>query len=574
MSEINRLILGDNLEILRKLESESIDLIYLDPPFFSNRNYEVIWGDKGEVRSFEDRFSGGIDHYIAWLKERVIEMHRILKPTGSIFLHCDWHADAYIRVLILDKIFGQDNFRGEIAWQRHNAHNDAKKKLAVLKDSIFYYTKNGRYTYNPIYIGLSDEYKNNFYRYEDEKGIFRLSDLTAPGINKNDKEWKKFHPNKSGRHWAIPSETVSKLIPSNKELSSLEKLDLLYENNFIQMSKSGIPSFKRYLDTSKGALLGDIWIDIPAVASQSNEKIGYPTQKPEKLLERIVKMSSNENDVILDPFVGGGTTVAVADKLNRHWIGIDQSVSAIKVTEMRMQNQQGLFSKPFITQLHKYDYDILRNKDAFEFESFIITQFDGINNTKQRNDLGLDGKTRDNQPIQVKRSDQIGRNVIDNFHSAVMRNDKNLYEKLKIEAKPIGYIIAFSFGKGAIQEVARLKNEENVIIKLVTVEEIVPIAKKPTLNIQIEDKGNDSKGTREIDFTAIAHSESGVEFFAWDFDYKNDKFNPQILIDKSGTQTQKFKAGLYNIAVKVVDCEGLESLELLRLKVNGILERS
>ena len=115
---INQLILGDNLEILKKIDTETVDLIYLDPPFFSNRNYEVIWGDSGEVRSFQDRWSGGIDHYIAWLKERVAEMHRILKPTGSIFLHCDRHANAYIRVEILDKVFGFSNLRGEIIWQR------------------------------------------------------------------------------------------------------------------------------------------------------------------------------------------------------------------------------------------------------------------------------------------------------------------------------------------------------------------------------------------------------------------------------------------------------------------------
>ncbi|PQJ95434.1 DNA methyltransferase [Chromatium okenii] len=133
---MNQLILGDNLEVLCGIAAETVDLIYLDPPFFSNRNYEVIWGDAGELRSFQDRWSGGIDHYISWLKERVIEMHRILKPTGSLFLHCDWHANSEIRVDILNKIFGIDNFRGEIIWQRHNAHNDAKNKLAVLKDTI------------------------------------------------------------------------------------------------------------------------------------------------------------------------------------------------------------------------------------------------------------------------------------------------------------------------------------------------------------------------------------------------------------------------------------------------------
>ncbi|OUD13317.1 DNA-methyltransferase [Thioflexithrix psekupsensis] len=155
---MNKLLLGDNLSILQQMESESVDLIYLDPPFFSNRNYELIWGDAGERRSFEDRWSGGVDHYIAWLKERVAQIHRILKPTGSIFLHCDWHANAEIKVLILNRIFGEDNFRGEIIWQRHNAHNDAKKKIAVLTDTIWYYSKSNKCTYNPVYGKHSEAY--------------------------------------------------------------------------------------------------------------------------------------------------------------------------------------------------------------------------------------------------------------------------------------------------------------------------------------------------------------------------------------------------------------------------------
>ncbi len=342
---MNKLILGDCLEVLKKIETETIDLVYIDPPFFSNRNYEIVWGDKGEIRSFKDRWSGGVDQYISWLKERVQEMYRLLKPTGSIFLHCDWHASHYIKAYVLDKLFGYDNFRGEIAWQRHNAHNDAKKKLAVLKDSIFYYTKNGTFSYNPIYIGLSDEYKNNFYRYEDEKGIFRLSDLTAPNINKNDKEWRGFHPQKSNRHWAIPTSAIFDIVgeAQAKELTTIEKLDLLFENDLIQVSKTGIPSFKRYLDNSKGALLGDIWTDIKNVQSQAKEKIGYPTQKPEALLERIIKMASNEGDTVLDCFMGGGTTIAVADKLKRNWIGIDQSEQAYKVTKLRLQKNNAIF---------------------------------------------------------------------------------------------------------------------------------------------------------------------------------------------------------------------------------------
>lgn len=360
----------------------------------------------------------------------------------------------------------------------------------------------------------------------------------------------------------------------------MQKLD--NENKiFYPKDKNGKPDYtkrlalKRYLEEQKGNLLGNIWTDIGNVQSQTIERIGYPTQKPILLLKRIIEMASNENDIVLDPFVGGGTTVAVADKFNRRWIGIDQSVQAVKVTEFRLNNQQDLFSKPFIVQLHKYDYDTLRYKNAFAFEIFIVQHFGGITNTKQRNDLGLDGKTKEGSPIQVKRSDNIGRNVIDNFLSAVQRFDKKIFDKNIAEQKPVGYIIAFSFGRGAIEEVARLKNKENAIIKLVTVEDIIPIAKKPTLTIAVNDLGKDKKDLREIEFTASAVSIADIEFYAWDFAYQTDKgFKPAVLIDKQGVQKHKFKAGLHNIAVKVVDNDGLDSIEIIKLKVNGTIERT
>jgi len=283
--------------------------------------------------------------------------------------------------------------------------------------------------------------------------------------------------------------------------------------------------------------------------------------------------ASNEGDVILDPFVGGGTTVCVADKLKRNWIGIDQSVQAVKVTEMRLQKQQGLFSEPFVLKLHKYDYDSLRNKDAFAFETWIIEQFGGIPNIKQRNDLGVDGKTRENIPIQVKRKDDVNRNTVDNFKSACERFDKTLFLKNIEQQKPVGYIIAFSFGSGAIQEISRLKVEENVRIELVPVENIVPIAKKPRVTISVNDLGVDSKNLRKIEFIADGYSESGIEFYAWDFNYRDKKFTPSVLIDREGEQIQFFKAGKYKIACKVVDNEGLEGFEEFDLTVNGEVKK-
>ncbi len=558
---INKLILGDCLEVLKTIDSETVDLIYIDPPFFSNRTYEIIWGDTGEVRSFEDRFSGGIEHYIAWLKDRVLEMHRVLKPTGAIFVHCDWHANAYIRVFILDKIFGESNFRSEVIWQRSLGHHLAKG-LDFVIDTIFWYSKTADYIFNDLYQKLTDEeLKLKFPLIEEETGRrfnHQKLEKSANHSSKNEVRIIQGREVSTNLGWVWTQETFDKRLQENP--------------NLIYWTETGRPRYKIYAESYEGRKISNLWNDIVPISSNSKERIGYPTQKPEKLLERIIKMASNEGNTVLDAFVGGGTTVVVADRLKRRWIGIDQSVQAIKVTEFRLNKEQNLFSKPFSVQLHKYDYDTLRYREAFEFETWIVQQFGGLANSKQRGDLGLDGRTRENQPIQVKRSENIGRNVIDNFHSAVMRYDKALYEKNKKENKPVGFIIAFSFGRGAIQEVARLKVEEQVIIELVTVESIIPIAKKPTLKVEIKDLGL-QKDLREIEFVAKGESENGIEFYAWQFDYKGN-FIPEVLLDKQGKQTQKFKTGEYQIAVKVVDNEGLESLELIKLKINGVVERN
>jgi DNA modification methylase len=570
---MNSLILGDNLEVLKRLNSESVDLIYLDPPFFSNRNYEVIWGDAGEIRSFQDRWLGGIPHYIDWLKDRVREMHRILKPTGSIFLHCDWHADAHIRVLILEPIFGSQNFRNKITWKRSDSHNDAKKQMPNICDDIYFYSKSDKYTFHVLYGKHADKTLKEWYQYlefpdkvirkmtkaeNDSQTIpvgarrFNTADMSNPSrvYPGGQYDYKGYsHPSNG---WRFALETMQKLDAENKL--------------FYPKEKTGRIMLKRYLDEQKGTVIGDLWTDIDQMRGAHSERIGYPTQKPEKLLERIIEMASNEGDVVLDPFVGGGTTVAVADRLKRQWIGMDQSVQAVKVTEMRLIQQRDLFSQPFDTQLLKYDLDTLRFSDAFEFEQFIITQFGGTPNVKQRGDLGIDGKASDNTPIQVKRSDGIGRNVVDNFQSAITRYDKRLYEKNKSEERPVGYLIAFSFGKGAFEEVARLKNVDNVIIKLVKVSEIVPMAERPKLQVMHTMVSTDKKGLHNVQLVATAQSDCEIQFYSWDMDYKADlRFRPSILLDKKGEQSLTLKTGSHTIAVKVVNDNGLEAIEIVRL---------
>jgi hypothetical protein len=344
------------------------------------------------------------------------------------------------------------------------------------------------------------------------------------------------------------------------------------------------PSLKRYLQEQKGTIVGNVWDDIQNVQAHAKERIGYPTQKPEKLMERVVEMASNEGDIVLDPFLGGGTTIVVAERMKRSWIGIDQSVAAVKVTELRLNRDLNLFSQPFVVQLHKYDYDTLRYKDAFEFERWIVERYGGKPNTKQKGDLGLDGKMPDGTPLQVKRSDDIGRNVIDNFYSALQRADKAVFERNKAAKQPVGTIIAFSFGKGAVQEVARLKNEEGIEIKLVRVEAIVPIAKKPNITVHLRDMnaphtdaadlaGSIFEGIKEVEFTAKGVSESGMEFYAWDFRYDGKTFKPEEMLDKTGVQVRKLKPGEHTIAVKAVDNDGLEALEIVRVKINGSVKR-
>ncbi|MDR2497859.1 MAG: hypothetical protein LBD28_00270 [Tannerellaceae bacterium] len=522
---VNKLILGDNLEIMRTLETESVDLIYLDPPFFSNRNYEIIWGDEGEVRSFEDRWAGGIDHYIAWLKERVEQMYLLLKPTGSIFLHCDWHADAYIRVDILDRIFGRNNFRNEIIWSYKTTLRISQHHLGRDHDTIFVYAKSDQFKMTPDKQDYppSESTLKRWGKYADETGFV------------------------SNKHFAGSDSTIINTEDETKGFNI----------------NSGIPR--------------DVW-DIAHLAGNNPEKIGYPTQKPKALLERIIKMASKERDMILDPFVGGGTTVAVADKLNRQWIGIDQSVQAVKVTELRLQQQTDLFTSlyanSYTLQLHKYDYDALRNMNAFEFESWIIGQYGGVSNARQRNDFGLDGKTADGTPIQVKRSENVGRNVLDNFLSAAQRFDKKLFDKNKSAQKPVGYIIAFSFGKGAMEEAARLKTKENTIVKLIPVDKIIPVSKKPNIAVEVRELSRNANGERDIEFVASAKSDASIKFYSWDFAYDESRgFKPIVIRDLEGIQQRRLAAGLHYIAVKVVDNDGLESFEILKLKVNGTIER-
>jgi DNA modification methylase len=498
---VNKLILGDNLEILKTIESETVDLIYLDPPFFSNQTYEVIWGDDGEKRSFEDRFAGGIDHYINWLKNRVRQMHRILKPTGSIFLHCDWHASAEIKMDILNKIFGRNNLKNEIVWYYYNKMQGNINKLAANHDVIFWYSKSNEFTFN----------KQKEKRGEVIKQIKRV--------------WDK---------------EKSKIVNAKDE------------NGKVQ-----------YIETDEKTL-DDVWRISMLQPADKKERIGYPTQKPEELLKRIISMASNEGDVVLDPFVGGGTTIAVADKLNRKWIGIDQSVMAIKVTDLRLKKRQNeLFSTPYEVIIPMYDLSKLEQEDGKDFEIFIVEKFGGIPNLKGGKDYGIDGHTDYGTPIQVKKwKKPVGRTTLDEFLTAIQRDNKYLFEKNKKEGQVCGFIIGFEFSKDIINEVAKLKNNEDIIIELKYIRNIIPYENPPKVTLTAEELEN-----YKYKFEANTENVSGIDFYSWDFSHNGKEFRVDVVMDKEGVQEKKFSEGEHNVAVKAVDKHGLSGMDKVKIKV-------
>ena len=461
--EPNTIYAGDCKDVLARFPSDCIDLVYLDPPFFSNRRYEVIWGDGYELRAFEDRWKGGINNYVEWLIERIQGCYRVLKKTGSFYVHLDHHASHYMKVE-LDRLFGESNFINEIVWKRQvGTHSDTKqgaKHYGRLHDVILFYAKSADYVWNQQYQPYSQEYTEKFYKYVEPKTgrRYRLGDLTGPGgAAKGNPRYEFLGVT---RYWRY----------KKSEMERLHK-----EGRIIQTKKGNVPAYKRYLDEMPGVELQDLWDDINPV-SLSKESLGFPTQKPEALLERIIKSSSNATDLVLDPFCGCGTAIAVAHRLGRRWVGIDVSPTACNLVAKRMRSigaKSRLMGMPLTA-------DELRNLQPFEFQNWVIQRLFGRIAQTKTSDMGIDGYTFEGNPVQVKQSDDIGRNVVDNFETAMRRS------KAKNDV-----IVAFSFGKGAYEEGARAKLHDGLEIQLLTVSELIKMNRADTFQ-QVQQQTNSS----------------------------------------------------------------------------------
>ncbi len=492
---MNTLYYGDNLEILRKyVPDESVDLIYLDPPFNSNRAYNVIFQDKtgkfsaAQIQAFEDTWHWSPEtqsafdeimhgNYPAELKDmmkafrqflkisdlmayltmmaiRLVELRRVLKPTGSIYLHCDPTAGHYLKVL-LDQIFGITNFRGEIVWKRAVSTGSSKsiaRRFPSNHDILFHYTKSTNYTFNQMITGYSESYLKRF-KHQNDKGLYRLNAL----------------------------KTYSK-----------ERYEELMKEGLIVFpgKKDAVPSYKQYLDDSKGNLLCDIWTEIPPINPMAKERLGYPTQKPVALLERIIQASSNEGDVVLDPFCGCGTAVAAAEKLGRKWIGIDITHLAIALIKKRLNDhfpgvQFNVVGEPKSAD----DAQKLFEQSAFQFESWAVSLVGGQPyKSKGGGDSGIDGLLY----FEDSKSD-FHRIIIEvkggGYHPKDVRALRQVMER---EEAPLGILIALHPPtQGMLSEAAAMGkwkmpsvDLEYPVLQIITIQELFDGRKLDLPNIR------------------------------------------------------------------------------------------
>jgi len=429
--EKNRLYYGDNLEVLRGRDSrglpniadQSVDLIYLDPPFNSRQDYNVLFAEKDGARSssqitaFKDTWEwneeaagnyhdvvqsggrvaevmlafhkllGGSDMlaYLAMMAPRLVELRRVLKESGSIYLHCDPTASHYLRIL-MDAVFGPLGFVNEIIWKRYGAHNDVgqgSKHFGRVHDIIIFFSKSETRIWNQQFVPLSDLYIESTYGREEDGRRFTTTPLTGPGGAQKGNpvyEW-----NGHTRAWRYSKQTMQQL----------------HDDGRLYYSRTGYARQKLYLDESRGVPVQDTWTDIPSLSGSNAERLNYPTQKPEALLERILRASSNEGNLVLDPFCGCGTTVQVAQKLNRRWIGIDITHLAIGLIRTRL-NSSFEKNNPPINQTYEVigtpkdvagaEQLAAENKHQFQYWALTLVDAQPTDAMKKGADRGIDGR--------------------------------------------------------------------------------------------------------------------------------------------------------------------------------------
>lgn len=523
--EPNRLVWGDNLHIMRQIPTNSVDLIYIDPPFFSGRQYNVIWGDNNELRSFNDIWEGGLDGYLIWLNARLYEMKRMLKSTGSIYVHCDWHASHYIKVE-MDKIFGYDNFQNEFVWY-YGGGGASKYRYARKHDVLLFYSKSNKWCFNADAVRVPHKWVD-------------------------------------GQRRADGSE-------------------------------------RSYV---KGKLPDDVY-ELHSVMPWSSERVGYPTQKPEALIERIIKASSNEGDVVADFFAGGGTTAVVAQRLGRLWIASDQSRVAVAVSAERLKQQamtRGIDDAPIpdftVEQWGIYEADRLSQMPQADFRNFVLRAYGATRSADTDDSENIHG-WRNQLPIWVGAPDlqsQATATDVRDFANAIRRTTQ--YQQANLRD---GVMLAWGFRSDAVEAAEQLKAQEHIDVNFIRLKQVrigdaefrehivgrstdradysefLTFVQPP--NVEVAYRVRDNKTvTFDAGDSVVVNPGADIINVQWDFNYNGFRFTatqgysfqkgsgkdkkPQLRV------THKFdRAGKFAVACRVQDSRGGEGMWSGEVKV-------
>lgn len=535
---MNHLYYGDNLKVLRdSIKDDSVDLIYLDPPFNSNASYNVLFkGPQGndstaQIEAFDDTwhwtdaaedafgdvlrsgngaaaemlramrsFLGENDMmaYLSMMAVRLLELHRVLKPTGSLYLHCDPTASHYLKIL-LDAIYGATRFKNEIVWQRNTGKSNMSTRLPSTHDIILLYAKGDETTWNEdaVYIpydskNLPEKTAKKYSKVDSDGRLYQLDNLINPNSNR-------------------PNLTYEFLGVTRVWRWTKERMHKAYDEGLVVQTAPGrVPRFKRYLDEQDGIPLNDVWTDIFPLNSQAQERLGYPTQKPVVLLERILSASSNPGDVVLDPFCGCGTTVHAAEKLGRQWIGIDVTHLAIGLIEKRLRDA---FPKVDFTT-HGVPQDLSGARDLaargrtdknyyFEFEKWALSLINAQpgNLSKKGADKGIDGNIYFGKTsraiVSVKAGDNVGVSMIRDLRGVIERekSEIGIFLTLTPPTKPM-IAEAAAAGQFEMEDFSPVPR-----IQIVTIEEALQLRDRA---VRMPARRDDTfkKAAREEDRTA------------------------------------------------------------------------
>jgi adenine-specific DNA-methyltransferase len=602
----NRLIWGDKKYVLPSLLPEfagKVNLIYIDPPFNVGADFSFTATiadhpdtDEDETTSFikepniieqkayRDTWGKGLDSYMQWFYETALLLKELLAENGSIYVHLDWHIGHYAKS-VMDEVFGYENFLNEIIWQKIRSSKAQSIGFGNVHDSIFIYKKSEKITFNPEKVQHSDAYLESHYRYVDEPTgrRYRLDNFTQAGQGPTRKFGNKVINPPGGKHW----------------IWSQERIDEGMSKGLIVFSKDGMPSVKRFLDEVAGNYVEDIWTDIAPVNSMAKERVNYSTQKPESLLERIINVSSNQNDLILDCFNGSGTTAATAEKLNRRWITCDLGRFAIHTTRKRLLGIDNV--KPFIVQ----------NLGKYERQQWMNAEFENPE------DRLVQEKTYKHFIIELYHAKPLdgyvwlhgakaGRMVhVGNVEAPVTVEDikSTIKEFWKLVGKEkdaktngidfLGWDFAFDVNETAKQFAA--ENKVNVSFKKIPREVLEKKAVEQgdikfyeLASLVIKTKTDKKKATVSLDNFIIppddvpeevqgkiTHWSQWIDYWAIDWNYKDDTFhnewqsyrtkqNPKIELNAVHLYE---KAGKYTVLVKVIDILGNDTTKAIEIKI-------